>query len=202
MTGLARPRSRVLPFARRELRSAFESPVAYVAIGLFVLLLPALFFFLGYPVGVVPLPGLWEGGQASLIVLFHWLPLLLAFVVPALCMGSWSEERRAGTEEVLLTYPVSVAAVAGGKFLASWLLAFLMTALATLSAALTVAALGDLTEHGLGRAPRRGLPSRGLRRRGPVPLRGERGAARGLPPRCPRPGPRVVAPALRTDPAR
>lgn len=144
MTGIARPRSRVLPFARRELRSAFESPVAYVAIGLFVLLLPALFFFLGYPVGVVPLPGLWEGGQASLIVLFHWLPLLLAFVVPALCMGSWSEERRAGTEEVLLTYPVSVAAVAGGKFLASWLLAFLMTALATLSAALTVAALGDL----------------------------------------------------------
>ena len=59
-------------------------------------------------------------------------------------MGSWSEERRAGTEEVLLTYPVSVAAVAGGKFLASWLLAFLMTAIATLSAALTVAALGDL----------------------------------------------------------
>ncbi|MFT7077829.1 MAG: ABC-2 type transport system permease protein, partial [Planctomycetota bacterium] len=83
----------VLPFARRELRSAFESPVAYVAIALFVLVLPALFFFLGYPVGRVPLPGLWEGGQASLIVLFHWLPLLLALVVPALTMGSWSEER-------------------------------------------------------------------------------------------------------------
>lgn len=144
LTGLARPRSRMLPFARRELRSSFESPVAYVAIGLFVIVLPALFFFLGYPVGVVPLPGLWEGGQASLIVLFHWLPLLLAFVVPALCMGSWAEERRGGTEEVLLTYPVSVAAVAGGKFLANWLLAFLMVVLATLSAALTVASLGDL----------------------------------------------------------
>lgn len=142
--GLARPRPRVLPFARRELRSAFESPVAYVAIGLFVLVLPALFFFLGYPVGVVPLPGLWEGGQASLIVLFHWLPLLLAFVVPALCMGSWAEERRGGTEEVLLTYPVSVGAVVAGKFLASWVLTVLMVALAVLSAALTVAMLGDL----------------------------------------------------------
>ena len=59
-------------------------------------------------------------------------------------MGSWSEERRAGTEEVLLTYPVSVAAVAG-DIPQSWLLAFLMTALATLSAALTVAASGTST---------------------------------------------------------
>ena len=58
----ARPRAfaGVLPFARRELRSAFESPVAYVAIGLFVLVLPALFFFLGYPVGRTPLPGQWK----------------------------------------------------------------------------------------------------------------------------------------------
>lgn len=134
----------VLPFARRELRSAFESPVAYVAIALFVLVLPALFFFLGYPVGRVPLPGLWEGGQASLIVLFHWLPLLLALVVPALTMGSWSEERRSGTEELLLTYPVRTGAVVLGKFLGAWVLAFLMVTLAVLSAALTVDQLGEL----------------------------------------------------------
>lgn len=135
---------RMLPFARRELRSAFESPVAYVAIGLFVIVLPALFFFLGYPVGQTPLPGLWEGGQASLIVLFYWLPLLLAFVVPALSMGTWAEERRNGTEEVLLTYPVPTSAVAIGKFLATWLLTFLMVSLAVLSAAVTVQTLGDL----------------------------------------------------------
>jgi len=134
----------VLPFARRELRSAFDSPVAYVAIGLFVLVLPALFFFLGYPVGRAPLPGLWEGGQASLIVLFHWLPLLLALVVPALSMGAWAEERRAGTEELLLTYPVRTASVVLGKFLATWTLTMLMVVLAVLSAALTVDQLGDL----------------------------------------------------------
>lgn len=135
---------RVLAFARRELRAAFESPVAYVAIGLFVVVLPTLFFFLGYPIGGVPLPGLWEGGQASLIVLFHWIPLLLAFVVPALSMGTWAEERRSGTFELLLTYPVSTAQVALGKFLATTLLAFLMVALAVLAAAGTVAYLGDL----------------------------------------------------------
>ncbi len=135
---------RVLAFTRRELRSAFESPVAYVAIGLFVVVLPALFFFLGYPVGQVPLPGLWEGGQASLIVLFHWLPLLLAFVVPGLAMGTWAEERRGGTEELLLTYPVRTGAIVLGKFLATWILTVLMVSLAVLSAAVTVAALGDL----------------------------------------------------------
>jgi len=135
---------RVLAFARRELRAAFESPVAYVAIGLFVVLLPTLFFFLGYPVGQVPLPGLWEGGQASLIVLFHWVPLLLAFVVPALSMGTWAEERRARTQELLLTFPVSTLQIALGKFLATFALTFLMVALAVMSAALTVAALGDL----------------------------------------------------------
>ncbi|MEM9799882.1 MAG: ABC transporter permease, partial [Planctomycetota bacterium] len=135
---------RVLPFAKRELMSAFESPVAYVAIGLFVVLLPALFFFLGYPVGRTPLPGLWEGGQASLIVLFHWLPLLLAFVVPALSMGTWAEERRSGTEELLLTYPVRVGSVVLGKFLATWLLTIVMVTLAVLAAAITVSRLGDL----------------------------------------------------------
>lgn len=139
-----RPMAGVLPFARRELRSAFESPVAYVAIGLFVLVLPALFFFLGYPVGRTPLPGLWEGGQASLIVLFHWLPLLLALVVPALSMGAWAEERRGGTEELLLTYPVRTGAVVLGKFLATWTLTMLMVTLAVLSAAVTVGTLGDL----------------------------------------------------------
>ncbi|MEM9380067.1 MAG: ABC transporter permease, partial [Planctomycetota bacterium] len=94
--------------------------------------------------GRAPLPGLWEGGQASLIVLFHWLPLLLALVVPALCMGAWAEERRAGTEELLLTYPVRTSAVVLGKFLATWTLTMLMVTLAVLSAALTVDRLGDL----------------------------------------------------------
>ena len=88
----------VLAIAGRELRSAFESPVAYAVIGIFVVASAGLFFLVGLPVGRVPLPSLWEGGEANLVVLFAWLPLSLGLLVPALCMNSWTEERRAGTD--------------------------------------------------------------------------------------------------------
>jgi len=136
--------SRTLAVFRRELRSSFESPIAYVTIAVFVGVLDGLFFFLGFPVGRAPLPGLWEGGQASLIVLFTWLPLLLAFLVPALTMGAWAEERRGGTEELLFTYPLRTQEVVLGKFLASWTLVVLLVTLAVLPVAWTVSGLGEL----------------------------------------------------------
>lgn len=136
--------SATLALLQRELRVAFESPVAYVTIGLFVLVQGGLFFFLGFPVGRLPLPGLWEGGQASLLVLFTWLPLLLAFLVPALCMGSWAEERRAGTDELLLTYPLATTQVVLAKFLAAWILVSLLVVAAVLPVAWTVDGLGEL----------------------------------------------------------
>ena len=113
---------RTLAVCRRELAATFESPIAYVTIALFVITLDGLFFFIGYPIGSVPLPSLWTGAQASLVVLFTWLPLLLALLVPALTMGAWAEERSRGTEELLLTYPVRTGEVVMGKFLASWTL--------------------------------------------------------------------------------
>ncbi len=136
--------SRTLTVFRRELRAAFESPIAYVTIALFVLVLDGLFFFIGYPIGRVPLPGLWEGGQASLIALFTWLPLLLAFLVPALTMSSWAEERKGGTEELLLTYPLRTREVVAGKFLASWALVALLIVVCVLPVALAVHGLGPL----------------------------------------------------------
>lgn len=136
--------TRTLAIFRRELRSSFESPIAYVTIAVFVCVLDGLFFFLGFPVGRAPLPGLWEGGQASLIVLFTWLPLLLAFLVPALTMGAWAEERRGGTEELLFTYPLRTQEVVLGKFLASWSLVVLLVTLAVLPVAWTVSGLGEL----------------------------------------------------------
>ncbi len=135
---------RILAILARELRAAFESPMAYVAIAIYVPLQAGLFFFLGYPVGRVPLPGLWEGGQASLLVLFAWMPLLFAFLVPALTMGAWAEERRSGTEELLFTYPLRTSEVVAGKFLAVWLLACLLLAATVLPVAITVDGLGDL----------------------------------------------------------
>ena len=136
--------SRTLAVFRREMRAAFESPIAYVTIALFVLVLDGLFFFIGYPIGRVPLPGLWEGGQASLIVLFTWLPLLLAFLIPALTMAAWAEERKEGTEELLLTYPIRTGEVVVGKFLAAWALVTLLVVLAVLPVAAAVGGLGPL----------------------------------------------------------
>lgn len=135
---------RTLAIFRREMRASFESPVAYVTISLFVIVLAGLFFFLGYPIGRVPLPGLWEGGQATLIVLFTWLPLLFAFLIPALTMAAWAEERKDGTEELLLTYPLRTGEVVLGKFLAAWSLVALLVVLTVLPVAAAVAGIGPL----------------------------------------------------------
>lgn len=135
---------RALHVWRRELGEAFSSPVAYVAIAVFVAVQAGLFYWIGYPIGPVPLPPLWEGGQASLVVPFTWQPLLLAFLVPALCMGAWTEERRSGTEELLFTYPLRTGEVVFGKWLAAWTLVSVMLVAGTLPLAWTVAGLGDL----------------------------------------------------------
>ena len=135
---------RIVAVLRRELGALFESPVTYVALGLFVVVLPLLFFLVGFPIGRQPLPGLFEGGQANLLVLFTWLPFLLALLVPALSMAAWAEERRGGTEELLLTWPVRATELVLGKFLARVVLLAAMVAVAVVPTAIAVDGLGDL----------------------------------------------------------
>src|SRR2546428_9749233 len=105
--------------ARRELAAYFESPVAYVFLVIFLLLAGFFTFTFG---------GFFERGEASLAAFFNWLPWLFLFLVPAAGMRLWSEERRLGTIELLLTMPVAAWQAIVGKFLASWL--FLIVALA------------------------------------------------------------------------
>ena len=86
--------------------------------------------------------GFFERGEASLAAFFNWLPWLFLFLVPAAGMRLWSEERRLGTIELLLTMPVAAWQAIVGKFLASWL--FLIVALAlTFPMIVTVNWLGD-----------------------------------------------------------
>jgi ABC-2 type transport system permease protein len=86
--------------------------------------------------------GFFERGEASLAAFFNWLPWLFLFLVPAAGMRLWSEERRLGTIELLLTMPVADWQAIVGKFLASWL--FLIVALAlTFPMIVTVNWLGD-----------------------------------------------------------
>jgi ABC-2 type transport system permease protein len=119
---------------KRELGGYFSSPVAYVFIVIFLLLTGFFTFMAG---------GFFERGQASLDgCFFLWHPWLYLFLVPAVGMRLWAEERRVGTLELLLTMPITAWQAIVGKFLASWL--FLLLALAlTFPVVITVNYLGS-----------------------------------------------------------
>ncbi len=126
--------SNVLHVARRELSSFFGSPVAYLFIGAFLAATLFTFFWA---------ETFFARNIADARPLFDWMPILLIFLVAALTMRLWSEERRAGTLETLLTLPVSPLQLVLGKFLAA--LALVAVALAlTLPLPVTVAVLGPL----------------------------------------------------------
>lgn len=97
---------------RRELAAYFATPLAYVFIVIFLALAGAFTFFLG---------GFFERGQADLESFFVFHPWLYLFLVPAVAMRLWAEERRSGTIELLLTLPASTFEIVLGKFLAAWL---------------------------------------------------------------------------------
>jgi ABC-2 type transport system permease protein len=101
----------IITIARRELSGYFASPVAFVFIVIF-LLLSGFFTFM--------VAGFFERGQANLETFFAWHPWLYLFLVPAVGMRMWSEERRLGTIELLLTMPVTPWQAIVGKFIAAW----------------------------------------------------------------------------------
>jgi ABC-2 type transport system permease protein len=96
---------------KRELSSYFATPVAYVFIVIFLLLAGTFTFYLG---------NFYERGQADLMPFFNFHPWLYLFLVPAVGMRLWSEERKSGTIELLLTLPVTMWQAVFGKFLAAW----------------------------------------------------------------------------------
>ena len=99
--------------AKRELGAYFSSPLAYVFIVIFLLLCGFFTFMVG---------GFFERGEASLVrPFFDWHPWFYLFLVPAVGMRLWAEERRVGTIELLLTMPITAWQAIVGKFLASWL---------------------------------------------------------------------------------
>ena len=125
--------SHIKTIAKRELSGYFASPVAYVFIVIFLLLTGFFTFMAG---------GFFERSEASLVSFFLWHPWLYLFLVPAVGMRLWSEERRMGTMELLLTFPITAWQAIVGKFLASWL--FLLLALAlTFPIWITVNYLGN-----------------------------------------------------------
>jgi ABC-2 type transport system permease protein len=124
--------SPVIAIAEREINGYFASPIAFVFIVIF-LLLSGFFTFM--------VAGFFENGQATLAPFFTWHPWLFLFLVPAVGMRMWSEERRMGTLELLLTMPITAWQAIVGKFLASWAV-ITLAVLLTFPFVLTVNYLG------------------------------------------------------------
>jgi ABC-2 type transport system permease protein len=123
----------MLAIMRRELRSYFLTPVAYVFIVIFLVLTSTFTFYLG---------GFYERSQADLAPFFNFHPWLYLFLVPALSMRLWAEERKSGSIELLMTLPVELWQAVTGKFLAAWAFTGLALVL-TFPIWITVNYLGD-----------------------------------------------------------
>jgi ABC-2 type transport system permease protein len=120
---------------KRELAGYFATPVAYVFIVVFLLLAGFFTFQLGDFYGK-------GNGQASLAGFFQWHPWLYLFLIPALSMRLWAEERKQGTIELLMTLPITLPQAVLGKFLAAWIFTSVALFL-TFPMWLTVNYLGD-----------------------------------------------------------
>ena len=118
---------------KRELQGYFATPVAYVFIVIFLVLSGALTFHMG---------NFYERGQADLIPFFNFHPWLYLFLVPAISMRLWAEERKSGNIELLLTLPITMMQAVIGKFLAAWLFTG-MALLLTFPLWITVNYLGE-----------------------------------------------------------
>ncbi|MFZ5699150.1 MAG: ABC transporter permease subunit [Pseudomonadota bacterium] len=123
----------VLSVTRRELYAYFATPLAYVFLAIFLVLTAVFTFYIG---------NFFERRQADLLPFFGFHPWLYLFLIPALSMRLWAEERKAGTLELLLTLPIRLRDAVLGKFLAAWLFTGLALAL-TFPLVCTVNWLGE-----------------------------------------------------------
>ncbi len=124
--------NQIAPIFKKEFFGYFRSPVGYVILAVFHIVLIGLAVFAGY----------YESNQASLDTIWTFLPWTFLIFIPATGMRLWSEEKRSGSIELLFTLPVPTASAVLGKFLAAW--AFIGIALAlTFSLALTTSYLGN-----------------------------------------------------------
>ncbi len=118
---------------KREFLGYFATPLAYIFIVIFLFMTGLTTFYLG---------AFYEAGEASLKNFFAFHPWLYLFLIPAISMRLWAEERKSGTIELLLTLPVPLWAVVLGKFFAAWIFTAVALSL-TFPIWLTVNYLGD-----------------------------------------------------------
>ncbi len=118
-----KPKNPSLVIAKRELNSYFSSPIAYIVIGINILLLGLTFFkglFLGYNFFLYK--------SADLRYLFLFQAILLTVFIPIITMKTFSEEKRSGSIETLMTLPITEVSVITGKCLASFATSLIVVA--------------------------------------------------------------------------
>jgi ABC-2 type transport system permease protein len=125
--------SKTITVFKREIAGYFATPVAYVFIVVFLLFTGITTFNIG---------NFYERGQADLMSFFFFHPWLYLFLIPAISMRLWSEERSSGTIELLMTLPISTTQAVFGKFFAAWCFAGIALAL-TFPVWITVNVLGE-----------------------------------------------------------
>ena len=96
---------------KREFASYFATPLAFVFIVIFLVLAGFFTFFVG---------GFFERGQADLAPFFTYHPWLYLFLIPAISMRLWAEERKSGSIELLMTLPITLPQAVVAKYLAAW----------------------------------------------------------------------------------
>jgi ABC-2 type transport system permease protein len=124
---------RTLAISRRELAAYFSTPLAYVFIVIFLALAGSITFYFG---------SFFDRNQADLQPFFAFHPWLYLFLIPAVGMRLWAEERKSGTLELLLTLPLTTVDSVVGKFIAAWVFAGIALAL-TFPIWITVNWLGE-----------------------------------------------------------
>jgi len=118
---------------KRELGAYFATPLAYVFLVIFLFTMGAFTFYLG---------GFFEAREADLGVFFGYHPWLYLFLIPAIAMRLWADERRTGSIELLLSLPIPLWSAVAGKYLAAWVFAGIALAL-TFPVWITVNYLGN-----------------------------------------------------------
>ncbi len=128
----------IVTIIKREFISYFTTPVAYVFLVIFLVLQGLFTFYLG---------AFYEREQADLVAFFAYQPWLFLFLMPAIAMRLWAEERKSGTFELLLTLPISLSSIVLGKYFAALMFAG-VALLLTFPIWVTVSWLGD-PDHGV-----------------------------------------------------
>jgi len=122
----------IIAITKKELRNYFNSPLAYIFISIFLVLAAWLFF-----------NGFFEYNQASMRSYFFYMPWLFLFLIPAITMKLWAEEKKLNTTEILFTWPIKEYEAVIGKFLGS-LLFLLITLILSLSIPISISFIGEL----------------------------------------------------------